>query len=224
MVAAAWEGAEGADAILLMVDARGGLKPEVEAIIEKLADRPEPKLLALNKVDISKKEKLLPLAERLNDRVAFQETLMISAVTGDGIPYVKARLASMMPPGPWHYPEDQLSDVTTRLLAAEITREKLYLQLHEELPYACTIETEKWEERKDGSVAIYQQILVARETQKAIILGKGGHQIKALGAAARVDLADQLGRPVHLFLHVKVKPDWADDRGVYRDMGLGWVE
>ncbi|MFC3711792.1 GTPase Era [Sphingoaurantiacus capsulatus] len=224
MVSAAWEGTTGADVVVLVVDARAGLKDEVSSLLDAIAQRPEPKMLALNKVDVAPKEKLLKIATAANERVPFAETFMISAKTGDGVDDLKAKLTAAAPEGPWHFPADQVSDVTTRLLAAEITREQIYRQLHEELPYATTVETEKWEERRDGSAAIHQQILVERETQKAIVLGKGGAQIKKLGAAARAELQEQLGRRIHLFLHVKVKPDWAEDRGVYRDMGLGWVE
>jgi len=224
MVQAAWEGATGADIVVLMIDARAGLTDEVSALLDAIKTREEPRMLALNKVDVAPKEKLLKLAAAANERVPFAETFMISAKTGDGVADLKATLALAMPEGPWHFPADQVSDVTTRLLAAEITREQIYRQLHEELPYATTVETEKWEERRDGSAAIHQQILVERDSQKAIVLGKGGAQIKKLGAAARTELEEQLGRRVHLFLHVKVKPDWAEDRGVYRDMGLGWVE
>jgi GTP-binding protein Era len=149
---------------------------------------------------------------------------MVSAVTGDGIEDLKRTLAMAMPDGPWHFPADQVSDVTSRLLAAELTREQLFRQLHEELPYASTVETELWDEQRDGSVKIHQQILVERDTQKAIVLGKGGARIKAIGSAAREEIAAVLGRRVHLFLNVKVNPDWADDRSVFRDMGLGWVE
>jgi GTP-binding protein Era len=224
MVQAAWDGASGADVILLLIDAKAGLREETAEILDALKDRPEPKMLALNKVDVAKKDRLLTLTAQANERVPFAETFMISALSGDGVPDVKRKLAAVLPQEPWHFPEDQVSDVTTRLLAAEITREQLYLQLHEELPYASTVETEKWEERRDGSAAIHQQILVERDTQKAIVLGKGGAQIKKLGATARAELEQQLGRRVHLFLHVKVKPDWAEDRSVYRDMGLGWTE
>jgi GTP-binding protein Era len=224
MVQAAWEGAEDADVILLVVDARTGMTEGVEAIVEGLSQRPEPVWLILNKVDATAKDKLLKLTLLFNERMAFAETFMVSATTGDGVPDLKTKLAAVMPDGPWHFPEDQVSDVTTRLLAAEITREQLYRQLHEELPYASTVETEKWEERRDGSATIHQQILVERDSQKAIVLGKGGAQIKKLGAAARAEMEEQLGRRVHLFLHVKVKPDWSEDRSVYRDMGLGWVE
>jgi len=224
MVSAAWEGTSGADMVVLVVDARAGLKEEVSALLDAIGERPEPKMLVLNKVDVAPKAKLLTIATEANARVPFTETFMISAKTGDGVGDLKAKLTQIAPEGPWHFPADQVSDVTTRLLAAEITREQIYRQLHEELPYATTVETEKWEERKDGSASIHQQILVERETQKAIVLGKGGAQIKKLGAAARAELQEQLGRRIHLFLHVKVKSDWAEDRAVYRDMGLGWVE
>lgn len=224
MVAAAWEGAHDADVIALVVDAKAGLREQVEAILDSLTKRPGTKFLILNKVDVTPKEKLLVLTERILEKLPFDEIFMVSSTTGDGIADLKRALAARMPEGPWHFPEDQVSDVTTRLLSAEITREQLYLQLHEELPYDSTVEIEKWEERRDGSVAIHQQILVARDTQRAIVLGKGGARIKQLGQAAREELCEQLGRKVHLFLHVKVKADWAEDRGVYRDMGLDWVE
>jgi GTP-binding protein Era len=224
MVQAAWEGATGADIVVLVVDARAGLTEEVEALLDRIKQREEPRMLALNKVDVAPKERLLKLAAVANERVPFAETFMISAKTGDGVADVKATLAAAMPQEPWHFPADQVSDVTTRLLAAEITREQIFRQLHEELPYASAVETEKWEERRDGSVAIHQQVLVERDSQKGIVLGKGGAQIKKIGAAARTELEEQLGRRVHLFLHVKVKSDWADDRAVFRDMGLDWVE
>jgi GTP-binding protein Era len=156
--------------------------------------------------------------------VDFAETFFISATTGDGLAELKTAFARAMPEGPWHYPEDQVSDATERSLASEVTREQLYLQLHAELPYASAIETEKYSEREDGSVEIHQQILVARDTQRAIVLGKGGSRIKEIGARSRAELAEILGRKVHLFLHVKVKEDWDEDRGVYRDMGLDWVD
>lgn len=224
MVAAAWGGTEGADLICLVVDAKGGLGPKVMPIAESIAGRPERKFLILNKVDLADKAKLLVHAERLNAAVAFDETFFISAETGDGLPELKRALAADMPEGPWHFPEDQVSDATERALAAEVTREQLYLQLHAELPYASAVETEKFEERADGSVEIHQQILVARPTQRAIVLGKGGTRIKEIGARARVQLAHLLDRPVHLYLHVKVKADWDEDREVYRDIGLDWVE
>lgn len=224
MVQAAWEGTSGADIVLLVIDAKRGITEEVDTILNQLKLREEPKMLVLNKVDIADKGRLLALASQANERVPFVETFMISAKTGDGVSDLKETLALAMPEEPWHFPPDQVSDVTTRLLAAEITREQLYRQLHEELPYASTVETEKWEDRRDGSAVIHQIIFVERDTQKAIVLGKGGNQIKSIGAAARVELEEMLGRRVHLFLHVKVKPDWSEDREVYRDMGLDWVE
>jgi GTP-binding protein Era len=224
MVAAAWNGAEGADAILLTVDATKGVNAKVSAILDALKDRREPLLLAINKVDAVKKEPLLVLAEQLNGLAPFRETHFISATTGDGVPELKARLATMLPHGDWHFPEDEVSDAPERMLAAEITREQIYRQLHAELPYDSAVETEKFTARKDGSVEIHQQILVARDSQKAIVLGKGGTRIRSIGSAAREEIAVQLGRKCHLFLHVKVKPGWDEDRSVYRDMGLDWVE
>ncbi|QYE34054.1 GTPase Era [Polymorphobacter sp. PAMC 29334] len=224
MVRAAWDGAHGADVVLLVVDAKSGLKDDARAIMASLADRPEPKMLALNKVDIASKPRLLDLANEANAAVKFAETFFIAAETGDGVPELKAALGATLPEGEWHYPADQLVDATTRLMAAEITREQLYNRLHAELPYASTVETEKWEDRKDGSTVIHQQILVQRDSQKAIILGAKGSMIKAIGEAARGHIATLTGRKVHLFLHVKVKADWADDRAVFRDIGLDWVE
>ncbi|BBE34676.1 GTPase Era [Sphingosinicella microcystinivorans] len=224
MVHAAWEGTAGADIVLLVIDGKRAMSEETNAILEVLANRPEPKMLAITKTDIAAKERLLPIAAEANRRVDFAETLMVSSVTGDGIDDLRRTLAAALPEGPWHFPEDQVSNITTRLLAAEITREQLYRQLHEELPYASTVETELWEEQKNGSVKIHQQILVQRDTQKAIVLGKGGTRIRAIGSAARAELETMLDRRVHLFLNVKVKPDWADDRETYRDMGLGWVD
>jgi GTPase len=224
MVAAAWDGASDADLIILMVDGRAGAGPKVEKIIESLKSRPERKWLVLNKVDISKKEKLLALTSKLLEMCEFEHTYYISAQTGDGMDELKTAIAGAMPDGEWHFPEDQVSDASERLVAAEITREQLYLQLHEELPYASAVETEKYIERQDGSVEIHQQILVARPTQRAIILGKGGKQIKAIGEAARLELARIMGVRVHLYLHVKVNANWDEDRGVYRDIGLEWVD
>jgi len=224
MVAAAWGGAQDADLIALVVDAKAGLTKRIEALATDLAERREPKLVILNKVDVTPKETLLALATRLNEILSPREIFMVSATTGDGIAGLKAALAAAMPEGPWHFPEDQVSDATDRMLAAEITREQLYLQLHAELPYASAVETEKYEERKDGSVVIHQQILIARDTQKAIVLGKGGSRLKEIGSRARAGIADALGRKVHLFLHVKVKPDWEEDRGLYREIGLDWVD
>ncbi len=224
MVAAAWGGAEGADVLALVVDGKGGIGPKVTAIVEAIAARREPKYLILNKVDIADKARLLGHAQRLNDITPFAETFFVSATTGDGLPELKTVLAKAMPSGPWHFPEDQVSDATERSLASEVTREQLYLQLHAELPYASAIETEQYKERDDGSVEIHQQILVERPTQRAIVLGKGGTRIKEIGARARAELSRIMGRPVHLYLHVKVRPDWDNERDVYREIGLDWVE
>ena len=224
MVAAAWDGAGDADLITLIVDGRAGAGPKVEKVVAGLKDRPERKWLVLNKVDISAKEKLPLLTTKLAEMCDFEQIYYISAATGDGLAEFKTAIAEAMPEGEWHFPEDQVSDATDRLMASEITREQLYLQLHEELPYASAVETEKYTERQDGSVEIHQQILVARPTQRAIVLGKGGTRIKAIGEAARLELSKLMGVKVHLYLHVKVKPDWDEDRNVYRDIGLEWVE
>ena len=224
MVAAAWEGAEGADLIALVVDGKAGTGSKVLAILESLKLRPERKILILNKVDVADKPRLLGHAAKLNELLPFDETYFVSATTGDGVPELKAALAAAMPEGPWHFPEDQVSDATDRMLAAEVTREQLYLQLHAELPYASAIETEKYAERPDGSVEIHQQILVGRPTQRAIVLGKGGVRLKEIGSRARAELSRIMGVPVHLYLHVKVSPGWEDDRSLYREIGLDWVE
>jgi GTP-binding protein Era len=224
MVTAAWAGAQDADLVMLVIDAKTGLSSRIEQMLDTLKGRSEPKWLVLNKVDITPKEALLTLTAQLSERMPFEEIYMVSATTGDGVADLKAALAARVPEGPWHFPEEQVSDATDRMLAAEVTREQLYLQLHAELPYASAVETEKYEERKDGSVVIHQQILVGRDTQKAIVLGKRGTRIKEIGAAAREQLTELLGRKVHLFLHVKVKPDWEEDRGLYREIGLDWVE
>ncbi|HEV2816157.1 MAG TPA: GTPase Era [Allosphingosinicella sp.] len=224
MVAAAWGSAQDADLIALVVDAERGITRGVGDLLDRLRERHEAKILVLNKVDLVRKEALLTLAAQCGERAAFEDIYMISAATGDGVADLKAALAARMPEGPWHFPEDQVSDATDRMMAAEVTREQLYRQLHAELPYASAVETEKYEERKDGSVVIHQQILVGRDSQKAIVLGKGGTRIGEIGAAARAEIAAALGRKVHLFLHVKVKPDWEEDRGLYREIGLDWVE
>ena len=224
MVAAAWGSAQDADLIALVIDAASGINRNVAEMIERLKERREPKILVLNKVDLVRKEVLLTLASELNERIEAEEIFMVSATTGDGIVDLKAALAKRVPEGPWHFPEDQVSDATDRMMAAEVTREQLYHQLHAELPYESAIETEKFEERPDGSAAIHQQILVARDSQKAIVLGKGGTRIRAIGEAARKELSTLLGRKVHLFLHVKVNPKWEEDRGLYREIGLDWVE
>lgn len=224
MVNAAWEGAEAADAILLVVDAVKLRRHELEPLLEVLANRPERKLLAINKVDTAKKDALLILAQDLAGKANFDEIYFISALTGDGVPELKAQLAELMPEGPWHYPEDQVSDASQRLLAAEVTREQLYRQLHDELPYDSAIRPEAYVERPDGSVEIRQQIVLGRESQKPIVLGKGGSRIKAIGEAARTELSELLGQKVHLFLHVKVQENWAEDKELYEVLGLDWVK
>jgi len=224
MVAAAWGGAQDADLIAFVIDAKTGVTDRITDLLDTLAARREPKLLVLNKVDICPKEKLLELAVRLQEKLAPEAIFMISATTGDGVEDLRRTLAERMPEGPWHFPEEQVSDATDRMLAAEVTREQLYLQLHAELPYASAVETEKYEERRDGSVAIHQQILVARDTQKAIVLGKRGARLKEIGSRSREQLEALLERKVHLFLHVKVAEKWEEDRGLYREIGLDWVE
>jgi len=223
MVAAAWEGASEADAIVLVVDATRRKREELAPIIEALATRHERKLLVLNKVDAMAKEPLLVRAEELCAAVPFDEVFFVSALTGDGVPELKARLAAMMPESAWHFPEDQVSDASERLLACEITREQLYRQLHEELPYDSTVRPESYRHRKDGSLEIHQQIVIARESQKPIVLGKRGARIKAIGEASRIELAALLGVTVHLFLHVKVDENWAEAKELYEEIGLEWV-
>ncbi|MGH6745989.1 GTPase Era [Novosphingobium sp.] len=224
MVAAAWEGAQEADAILLVVDPIKKRRHELEPLLEALATRAERKILVINKVDAGAKEPLLVLAQELTGKVQFDEVFFVSALSGDGVPELKAHLAGLMPEGPWHYPEDQVSDASERLLACEITREQLYKQLHEELPYDAAVRPEAYEQRKDGSVEIRQQIVVTRDNQRAIVLGKGGSKIKSIGEAARKELGEVLGQKVHLFLHVKVEENWADARDFYEEMGLDWVK
>ena len=223
MVSAAWEGTQAADAVLLVVDAVKLRRHELEPLLETLKERPERKLLALNKVDAATKEALLPLAQELTGKAAFDEVFFVSALTGDGVPELMASLAALMPEGAWHYPEDQVSDASERLLAAEITREQLYRQLHDELPYDAAVRPESYTQRKDGSVEIRQQIVIARDSQKPIVLGKRGARIKAIGEAARNELSALLGVPVHLFLHVKVDEKWAESREIYEEIGLDWV-
>jgi len=223
MVAAAWEGAHTADAIVLVVDSRKKRRDYLEDILAALNTRPERKILVLNKVDETAKEPLLIAAEVLSQAVPFAEVFFISALTGDGVAELKAHLAGLMPAGPWHFPADQVSDASERLLACEITREQLYRQLHDELPYDAAVRPESYATRADGSVEIHQQIVIARPSQKAIVLGHHGARIKAIGAAARQELAEILGQKVHLFLHVKVDERWADSPEVYREIGLEWV-
>jgi GTP-binding protein Era len=220
MVGSAWGSAQDADIVALLIDSRKGVGEDDEAIVKSLADvRPE-KVLVLNKVDIAEKPALLALTQTLNERVAFAATFMVSARSGDGIAVLKRWFAARVPAGPWLYPEDQMSDAPVRQLAAEITREKLYLRLHQELPYQSTVETEVWKELKDGAVRIEQTIYVERDSQRKIVLGKGGQAIKAIGAAARKDIAAAIEQPVHLFLFVKVREGWGDDPERYRQMGL----
>jgi len=221
MVDAAWSGAGDADVVALVVDAARGLDDAVQAVLDKLASVHQPKLLVLNKVDrLREKDRLLALVTDLTSRVAFDRVFMLSALDGDGVEDFKSYLAEAVPEGPWHYPEDEISDAPMRLLAAEITREKIYHWLHDELPYAITVETTSWTERRDGSVRIEQTIFVERESQKAIVLGKGGRTIKQISTEARTELADITERRVHLFLFVKVREGWEDDPERYREMGL----
>jgi GTP-binding protein Era len=224
MVQAAWSGAEDADLVLLVIDSDAGITAEVERAIAGLEKRQHPVFIALNKVDLVKKEKLLGLSAQLTDRLHPDRVFMISAVQGDGVADLKAALAAVMPDGPWLYPEDEVSDATDRMVAAELTREQIYEQLHQELPYASAVETETWEDRPDGSTAIRQQILVERDSQKAIVIGKAGRRLKTIGQAAREAIAQHLGRKVHLFLHVKVNPKWGEDRHLYQDIGLEWAD
>jgi len=211
------------DAVLLVVDALKQRRHELMPLVEALKDRSEHKMLVLNKVDAAPKEPLLALAQELSELGGFDEVFFVSALTGDGVVDLKTRLAELMPEGVWHYPEDQVSDASERLLAAEITREQLYRQLHEELPYDSAVRPESYTHRKDGSVEIHQQIVVARESQRPIMLGKGGARIKAIGEAARKELSELLGTKVHLFLHVKVEENWAESREIFEEIGLDWV-
>ncbi|MBC2884799.1 GTPase Era [Ochrobactrum sp. CM-21-5] len=220
MVTTAWGGAKDADIILVLLDSQGRLNENAEALLESMKDVRRKKVLVLNKVDRVDPPVLLSLAQKANELVAFDRTFMISALNGSGCKDLAKYLADNVPNGPWYYPEDQISDMPMRQLAAEITREKLYLRLHEELPYASTIETERWEERKDGSVRIEQVIYVERESQKKIVLGHKGETIKAIGQSARKEIAEILEQPVHLFLFVKVRENWGNDPERYREMGL----
>ena len=220
MVTSAWGGAKDADAIMMLIDSERGLKGDAETILEGLKHVEQPKMLVLNKIDQVSREDLLKLATAANEYVEFERTFMISALTGSGCEDVLDYLAMKLPEGPWYYPEDQISDLPMRQLAAEITREKLFLRLHQELPYSSHVETEKWEERKDGSVRIEQVIYVERDSQKKIALGKNGEAIKAISMASRKELSEILEQPVHLFLFVKVRENWGDDPERFREMGL----
>lgn len=222
MVAAAWQGADDADLVALVVDAERGIGQETKAIAERLKDSRTPRFLVLNKIDLVARETLLALTAELNAIVPFERTFMVSALKADGIGDLLTAFAQAVPPGPFLYPEDQAADLPLRLLAAEVTREQVFLQLHQELPYEAAVETEKWEDRPDGSVRVEQIIYVQREGQRAIFLGKGGARIKQIGARARHELSQMLERPVHLFLHVKVSERWAEDPSHYRTIGLDY--
>ena len=222
MVSTAWSGAHDADLVCVLLDAKAGIDEEADAILNKLASVAHPKILVLNKIDLIPREKLLALAQAANDRMKFEHTFMISALSGDGVDDLRKTLAKMVPPGPFHYPEDQMSDAPLRHLAAEITREKIYRQLHQELPYQSTVETDSWTERNDKSVRIEQTIFVERESQRKIVLGKGGATIKSIGADSRKEIAEIVGVPVHLFLFVKVRENWGDDPDRYSDLGLSF--
>lgn len=220
MVDAAWTGAGDADLVALIVDAQKGVTAELDSLLEGLANVPHPKILVLNKIDTVKRETLLALSDRLNARTRFEATFMVSALNGDGVSDFLKWCADHVPPGPWHFPEDQLTDLTLALTAAEVTREKLFLRIHEEIPYNATVETEKFEVLKDGGYKIDQVIYVTRPGHKKIVLGAGGQTIKAIGAEARAELMEMFEVPVHLFLFVKVREKWGDDPERYREMGL----
>jgi GTP-binding protein Era len=220
MVSTAWSGAHDADLVCVLLDAKAGIDEEAEAILTKVASVKHEKILVINKVDLVQREKLLALAQAANERMAFAKTFMIAAISGDGVDDLRHTLAEIVPPGPFLYPEDQMSDAPMRQLAAEITREKIFRKLHQELPYQSTVETDKWEERKDKSVRIEQTIFVERESQRKIVLGAGGATIKSIGADSRKEIGEILGVPVHLFLFVKVRENWSDDPDRYREMGL----
>lgn len=220
MVTSAWGGAKDADFVMLLIDSERGLRGDAESILEGLKEVHQPKILVLNKIDRVQHEQLLKLASDANAAVPFERTFMVSATTGSGCDDLMDYLAKTLPEGPWYYPEDQISDLPMRQLAAEITREKVFLRLHQELPYSSHVETEKWEERKDGSVRIEQVIYVQRDSQKKIALGKNGETIKAISTASRKELSEILEQPVHLFLFVKVRENWGDDPERFREMGL----
>lgn len=220
MVSTAWSGAHDADLVCVLLDAKSGIDEEANAILAKLETVAHPKILVLNKVDLVQREKLLALAQAANERMRFEHTFMISALSGDGVDDLRGALAKLVPAGPFLYPEDQMSDAPMRHLAAEITREKIYSHLHQELPYQSTVETDSWTDRKDKSIRIEQTIFVERESQRKIVLGKGGATIKSIGAQARAEIAEIMGVPVHLFLFVKVRENWGDDPDRYKEMGL----
>lgn len=220
MVASAWGGANDADVVALLIDARKGVDDEVEEILRALEGVKAKRVLILNKIDLVARPSLLELAAAVNEKLAFAETFMISAATGDGVAMLKDHFAAMMPAGPWLYPEDQISEAPIRALAAEITREKIFERLHDELPYQSTVETQSWEEKPDGSARVEQTIFVTREGHRKIVLGEGGRTIKAIGMAARKEISEAAEQKIHLFLFVKVRENWADDPEHYRTMGL----
>jgi GTP-binding protein Era len=220
MVTTAWSGAKDADMVALLVDARRGFDHDVSKLVDRLKDVKVPRVVILTKIDTVKRERLLVLAQEVNARLPFDATFMVSGLTGSGVQDVLKWFAARVPEGPWLYPEDQVSDLPIRALAAEITREKLFIRLHDELPYELTVETEQWKEQRDGSVRVEQTIFVARESQKQIVLGSGGSTIKQVSMAARADIAEAADTPVHLFLFVKVRENWSDDPERYRNMGL----
>jgi GTP-binding protein Era len=224
MVAAAWGGAGDADLILLVIDADAGIARGVNEIISSLEAREHPLWIALNKIDRIKKPQLLALSAELTERLSPDKVFMISATKGEGVSDIKEALADAVPEGPWLYPEDEVSDATDRMIAAELTREQVVNLLYQELPYATAIETESWEDRPDGSTVIHQQIFVERDSQKAIVIGKGGSRLRTIGELARAEISNHLGRKVHLFLHVKVNPRWGEDRALYKDIGLEWTD
>ncbi|MEW6123445.1 MAG: GTPase Era [Pseudomonadota bacterium] len=220
MVSTAWTSAADADLVALLIDAKRGLDPDVEALLEPLSQVRRPRALILNKIDLIRRDTLLALTAKITERLPFDRVFMISALTGDGVDDLKSWLAHHVPEGPWLYPEDQITDAPMRMLAAEVTREKLFLRLHDELPYRSTVETDSWKELRDGSVRIEQTIFVERESQRKIVLGKGGSTIKAISSEARAEIAEITEQKVHLFLFVKVRENWADDPERYREMGL----
>lgn len=220
MVSTAWSGAHDADLVCVLLDARAGIDAEADAILSKLETVAHPKILVMNKIDLVPREKLLALAQAANARLSFTDTFMVAALSGDGVDDLRRALAAKVPEGPFHYPEDQMSDAPLRYLAAEITREKIYRHLHQELPYQSTVETDSWTERKDRSIRIEQTIYVERDSQRKIVLGKGGATIKSIGEQSRKEIAEIVGQPVHLFLFVKVRDGWGDDPERYREMGL----
>jgi GTP-binding protein Era len=220
MVDSAWGGAGDADIVAFLIDAEKGLTPDIDSLLEGLANVSHPKILVINKIDTVKHESLLKLSEELNSRLRFEATFMISALKGHGVPDFMAWCTKHIPPGPWHFPEDHLTDLTMAITAAEITREKLFLRIHDEIPYNVTVETESFKIQKDGSYKIDQVVYVTRDTHKKIILGAGGQTIKAIGAESRRELMEMYEVPIHLFLFVKVREKWADDPERYREMGL----